>query len=184
VGLVDTLREAWTVPLPQSADVKTGLQKANERGWFIEHLWNELEHPCSVAVIDTAKRYCERRAEAFHPQRSIYGHGDPHAGNALRVPAPRPGAASGFVFVDPDGLCVEPAHDLGAIMAGDESELKADDAGELARRWCRSLADATGVEEQAVWEWAFIERVAIGLYALEHGWAWGQEKLDIAERLL
>ena len=28
-----------------------------------------------------------------------------------------------------------------------------------------------------------VDRVAIGLYALDHGWAWGQDKLNTAEQL-
>jgi streptomycin 6-kinase len=181
--LVATLRQAWTVALPATQEIKTGVQKAQERHWLIGELWDKLERPCPADTIAIAKQYCDRRAAAYDRDHAVYAHGDPHAGNALQVPAPRPGAESGFAFVDPDGLLIEPAYDLGAIMAGGEDELKAGDTRVLARGWCSMLAEASGADGQAIWEWAFIERIAIGLYALDHGWAWGQDKLDSAGQL-
>lgn len=180
---VATLHQAWTVDLPADQDVKTGSQKAQERHWLIDHLWTKLDRPCSAAVANLAREFCDRRAAAFDPDTSVYAHGDPHAGNALQVLTPRPGAESGFAYVDPDGLSAEPAHDLGAIMSGNETELAAAGTRTLARKWCTTLAAASDTDPQAIWEWAFIERVAIGLYALDHAWPWGQQKLDAAEQL-
>jgi streptomycin 6-kinase len=135
--LVATLRQAWTVALPTTCDIKTGVQKAQERHWLVDQLWGKLERPCPAEVVSLAKRYCDRRAAAFDGDHAVYAHGDPHAGNALQVPKPRPGADSGFAFVDPDGLFIEPAYDLGAIMSGGEDGLKAGAIRALARHGAR-----------------------------------------------
>jgi streptomycin 6-kinase len=114
----------------------------------------------------------------------------PTPANALRVPAPRPGAEAGFVFIDPDGLAAEPAYDLGVILAGWDNRavgryhlLGGADALPVTRRLCALLADAAGIDAQAVWEWGYLVRVATGIFALEHGAAWGRDKLEVAARL-
>ena len=104
--------------------------------------------------MDGALRHAERRARAFDVDRRVVVHGDPHPGNALRVPAGRAGSGSGFVFVDPDGFLADPGYDLGVVLRGWCGELTAGDPAALARRYCRLLAGRTGVEEDAVWEWA------------------------------
>ena len=38
-----------------------------------------------------------------------------------------------------------------------------------ASRFCRLLAEHSGVEPQPIWEWGFLERVSTGLYVLQHG---------------
>ena len=45
----------------------------------------------------------------------------------------------------------------------------AEAAAALARRYCALLSAQTGVEETAIWEWGFLERVSSGLYCLELG---------------
>jgi streptomycin 6-kinase len=56
-------------------------------------------------------------------------------------------------------------------------------APELARRYCHLMAELTGVAEEAIWEWGYLERVATGLYLLSLG-ADGRPFLTTAERLL
>jgi streptomycin 6-kinase len=54
----------------------------------------------------------------------------------------------------------------------------------LTHDWSTRLADATGLNEQTVWEWALIERVTSGLYLMLHGHqAEGRAFLASAERL-
>jgi streptomycin 6-kinase len=43
-------------------------------------------------------------------------HGDAAAANVLQVLAPREGAETGFVLVDPDGFVGDPAYDLGVAL--------------------------------------------------------------------
>jgi streptomycin 6-kinase len=62
---------------------------------------------------------------------------------------------------------------------------RSDDPLSLARSYCRLLADGSGVDEQEIWEWGFLERVSTGLYALSLGAdELGQPHLDTAERLI
>lgn len=187
--LGDTLRAAWTLPLEPG--LKDGREKALEFADSVERVWRDLDRPCPASVIDQARRFADSRADAHRDDRAVHLHGDPHPGNALRVQEPRPGAESGFVFIDPDGFAAEPAYDLGVILAGWDNRaagkyhlLGGDDALPVARRLCALLAETTGVDAQAVWEWGYLVRVATGVFALEHGAAWGHHKLEAAARLL
>lgn len=183
--LVDALQPAWTVPAPEGSAFQTGATKARALGEFIEGLWDQLGQPCSAAVIDLAKSYTKRRETAHDPDQSVWVHGDPNPRNALQINSTRVGAEAGFVFVDPEGLLAEPALDLGVILRDWDQELTADtDPAPLARRLCKRLAEAAGTDTDAVWEWGFIERVAIGLMLLDHEVPSGRTKLDIAEQLV
>jgi streptomycin 6-kinase len=178
------LQGAWKLPIDETT-LWFGEQKATALADLIERNWNEFGKPCSRTVVDQALRFAERRAAAHDPERCVYAHGDPHADNALQVPRPRAGAESGFVFIDPDGGAIEPAYDLGVILRDWDAELAAaNDPLAFAQTICSHLAESTGVERQAIWEWGFIERVATGLYVLEFGQTWGLEKLASAEHLL
>lgn len=88
-------------------------------------------------------------------------------GNALRMSTPRPGAESGFVFVDPVGFLAEPAYDLGVMLRDWCPQLLVGDAPALARGYCRLFAAETDVDETAIWEWGFLERVSTGLYTMQ-----------------
>lgn len=167
--LCRTLAQAWTVPRPPGAAVDPEQEKAAQLARFVRHTWDRLGRPCSEAVMATAVRYAERRAAVFDLDRSVVVHGDPHPGNALRATAPRPGAESGFVFVDPDGFLAEPAYDLGVVLRDWCPRLLAGDAKALARGYCALLAGHSGVDEAAIWEWGFLERVSTGLYVLAYG---------------
>ena len=187
--LATTLRAAWTLPLEPG--LKDGRTKAFEFADGVERVWRDLDQPCPVTVIDQVRRFADSRAAAHRDDRVVHLHGDPHPGNALQVPAPRPGAESGFVFIDPDGFAAEPAYDLGVILAGWDNRaagkqylLGGDDALPVARKLCALLADSSGVDAQAVWEWGYLVRVATGIFALEHGAFWGRDKLEVAARLL
>jgi streptomycin 6-kinase len=182
--LTTLLTQAWTVPVDETT-LWFGERKANDLAQIIERNWRTYGKPCSAAVVDLALRYAERRAAAHDPDRCVYAHGDPHAGNALQVERPRPGAASGYVFIDPDGGAIEPAYDLGVILRDWDGEIAAaPDPAAFTRGLCSQLATATGVDPQAIWEWGFLERVATGLWVLEFGQAWGLEKLANAEHLI
>ena len=104
------------------------------------------------------------------PASAVQLHGDAAAANALRVTSPRLGAETGFVFVDPDGFVGDRAYDLGVALRDWCPELLAsDDPSSLARYYCHFLAANSGVEEQAIWEWGFLERVSTGLYVRAMG---------------
>ncbi len=169
VALCQTLRQAWSLSRPTGLVVDPAQEKARGLGDLVGRLWEELDRPCSEAVADQAMLFSERRAAAFDLDGCVLVHGDPHPGNALRVLEPRSGAESGFVFVDPDGYLADPAYDLGVVLRDWCPQLLAGDAASLARRYCRLLATETGVDETAIWEWGFLERVSSGLFLLQLG---------------
>ena len=109
--------------------------------------------------------FAHQRSQAFLPDRAVIVHGDAATANLLQVPVPRSGAEAGFVFVDPSTFIGDPAYDLGVALRDWCSALLAGDAPTLARRWCRGLAAAIGVDDVAVWQWGYLERVSTGLHA-------------------
>jgi streptomycin 6-kinase len=163
------LERAWEVPAPVEPTRTAVEAKARELHELVSRLWMELDRPCPDEVFSQALRFAERRVAAAEPGRAVLVHGDPHPANALQVKAPRAGAEPGFVFVDPDGFLAEPAYDLGVVLREWCSELLAGDASTVARRYCHLLASHTGMDEQAIWEWGFLERVSSGLYAMSFG---------------
>lgn len=179
-----TLRQAWQVELPGTVPAQTGASKAQDLAGLIDRAWKALDRPCSKEVVDTALRFAERRAAAYSEDRCVAVHGDPHSGNAMRVRSPRPGAATGFVFVDPEAFVAEPAYDLGVVLREGSGEFLKSSTRSLVRHRCGLLAAHSGLDGDAIWEWGFLERVATGLYVLEFGAAWGREHLEVAERLV
>jgi streptomycin 6-kinase len=165
------LPEAWQVPRPADMAVPEGPpeEKAGQLAGMIAELWETLGRPCSERVVRRALEFARRRSTAFDPARCVVVHGDPHPGNTLPAPVARPGAESGFVLIDPDGFLAEPAYDLGVVLRDWCGQLLAGDPVALARRYCRLLADSTGVDDSAIWDWGFLERVSTGLYILSLG---------------
>ena len=183
--LAAMLRQAWQIPRTAAPLTAPGFDKASGLIRFLDEPWPRGQQPCSPRLIAHARVLAERRAAASDLD-AVVCHGDPHADNALAVLAPRPGAEHGFVFVDPDGFLCEPAYDLGVAMRGWASHvLGADDPVALTHAWSARLAEATGVDEQTIWEWALIERVTSGLYLTRHGHRdEGRNFLASAERLV
>jgi streptomycin 6-kinase len=168
-ALCRTLLRAWRTPPWPALTAEPAAEKAAALGELVGRLWEELGRPCPERVVERALWYADRRAAAFDPDRCVVVHGDPHPGNLLRAPAPRPGAGSGYVFVDPDGFLADPAYDLGVVLRDWCAELLAGDAPRLARKYCRLLARHTGVAESAIWQWGFLERVSTGLFVARLG---------------
>ncbi len=180
--LAQTLQEAWQVPrvAPPETD------KASQLIEIISSLWPALGHPCSETLVEQALSYARQRVQAFDIDKCVVCHGDPHPANALAVLSPRAGAESGYVFVDPDGFLAEPAYDLGvALREWTDEVLAADRPADLLRGYCHRLARATGVDEEAIWQWGFVERVSSGLYLMAHGHLTeGRAYLISGERLI
>ena len=129
-----------------------GAAKAAQLAGFITDKWSELGRPCSERAVAHALAAAESRRRAHDPARAVLVHGDVHQWNALR-------AGDGFRLVDPDGLWAEPEYDLGVLMREDPAELTAGDPWDRARL----LAQRTGTDPVAIWEWGVAERVATGL---------------------
>ena len=184
--LCKTLKQAWLVPPDPDQSLHALEYKAQTQDQLIRNLWDTLERPCSEHIVSQALEFARRRLEAFDPQRCVVVHGDPHPANALLVRAPRAGAESGYVFVDPEGFLCEPAYDLGVVMRDwNEELLAAADPLALAHQYCQLLARESGLDEATIWEWGFIERVSSGLYLCAYGsHKHGQPFFQTAQRLL
>jgi streptomycin 6-kinase len=158
-----TLRQAW-MPIPPDARYPTGAEKAVEMSSYISTAWPRLGRPCSGKVVEIALRFAEARRDAFDPTDSVLAHGDPHAWNTLLDPK-----TNQYKFVDPDGLSIERAHDLSISMREWSAELLAGDPVPSGHKRCALLSRLTGVQQNAIWQWGFIERLANGLHYREVG---------------
>lgn len=180
------LCQVWEVPRAVTGRHACAVDKSGFLHQFVGRFSADLDPPCSEQVLAEALLFAERRAAAFDPDRCVVVHGDAAAANALRVLTPREGAETGFVFVDPDGFIGDPAYDLGVALRDWCPQLLAsNDPLSLARRYCRLLADGSGVDEQAIWDWGYLERVTTGLYVSSLGGS-DQDRphLDTAELLV
>jgi streptomycin 6-kinase len=151
--LVSAAARIWR-PAPDSG-LPTGAAKARRLAEFITAMWEELGRPCSERAVEHALRCAARRGEAHRDETAVLVHGDVHQWNALE-------AGPEFKLVDPDGLLAEPEYDLGIIMREDPLD------GDLHGR-ARRLADRTGLDAGAIWEWGVVERVSTGLLGTRVG---------------
>ncbi len=174
-AICQTLQRAWTAPLP-TAPMMTGPEKAADLAAFIETTWEALDRPCPEPAIARALAFAAARAAAHDLANSVLAHGDAHAWNTLADPA-NPGQ---FKFVDPDGLIIEPAYDLAIPMREWSDDLLAGDPLERGKARCRRLADLTGLPEEPIWQWGYIQRVSTGLVCLELGLPEGPAMLAVA----
>ncbi len=178
----ETLHAAW-IAIGPDLGLPTCAEKATYLDEFIVETWNKLERPCSAAVIDRARAFCDERFDAFNADDAVMVHGDAHSANTLRVLSGAAGTQ--FKFVDPDGLYGDRAYDLAIPMRDWSTQLLAGDALELGRRRCAHLHRLTSVNADAIWQWGFIERVSTGLALMVYGSAEeGREMLAVSERWL
>ncbi len=165
-ALARTAARGWR-RVPDDGRFTGWVEAARWHAGFAASAWEELARPCPAAVIDLAVRCAAAREAAFDPGRTVLVHADVHNLNALRAPG------TGFRLVDPEGHISEPAHDLGVIQArgvqGWIDELATREPRRvrtLVGRSCRRAGRLTGVDPEAVWQWAFVEMVSTGLFLL------------------
>ncbi len=171
--LIDMASAVWRPPGDLRAVLPDGRSKAAWLIAFIEAEWGRLGQPCSRAAVDEAIAAAQRRADAHDDRRAVLCHGDVHQRNTLR-------AGDGWKLVDPDGLVAEPECDLGIILREDPEELLA--LG--PRAVVADVADRTGTNAEAIWDWAFAERVSTGLGATGIGLQpVGGQMLAVADHL-
>ena len=182
--ICSTLRRSWAIAPVQS--FQSGADRAASLAEFISATWQELDQPCSGAVVERARSFAEARRLAFDSATSVLVHGDAHAENTLRVLDDGTASDVPFKLVDPDGLFAEPACDLAVPMREYSRELlEARDTLRAARERCALLSRLTGVDPRAIWEWGSIERVSTGLFVLRVGSEQvGRDMLAVAEALI
>ncbi len=166
--LCSTLQQTW-VPVNRSSELMTGAAKAKWLADFIAQTWAALSEPCARDTRDQALRFAAEREASFCRETSVLVHGDAHSYNALTMPVEPDGSETRCKFVDPDGLIAEPAYDLAIPMRDWSEQLLDGDALKLGLARCDLLAELTGVNHQAIWQWGFIERVSTGLTLLQIG---------------
>lgn len=152
----------------------TGAKKARWLAGYVVAMWEELDRPCTEQAIAHALSCAGRREAAHDHGRAVLVHRDVHQWNALE-------AGDGFKLIDPDGLLAEAEYDLGILMREDPGEFL-DGADPYAR--AQNLADMTGRDAEAVWEWGVVERVSTGLLATRVGLQpVGAQMLSVADRI-
>jgi streptomycin 6-kinase len=176
-ALCAALDDAWGPPA-EALGLPTGDEKAAFLAGFIARAWESAGRPCAERTIDAALRCAERRRLSHRSELAVLAHGDPHPGNALLVPGSVPRR---FKFVDPDGLVVERAYDLGIALREWSDELLEGDPLALGGRWCRRLADLGRVAPAPVWEWGLVERVSTGLLCAALGLPDARAMLAVAD---
>ena len=176
-----TLRRAW-LPLSEPRGLMTGAEKSHWLANFIAQRWQQLHRPCAPKTKDRALAYAAERAAAFDPTRCVLVHGDAHALNTLISSPAHTNSQPRCKLIDPDGLFAEPEADLAIPMRGWNSDLRGGDPVQRGHERRDMLADLTGCEREAIWQWGFIERVSTGLMLLEIGMEQeGRETLAIAD---
>ena len=180
--LVRTAARGWRPvtagPFPTEAP------KARWFGDYVARTWEDLGRPCPEAVAEQAVRYAAARAAAFDPRRAVLVHGDAHPFNLLQARGQArgqaPGQAGGFRLIDPEGVAADPALELGVIIRNLKDGLAGREPAEarvIMARNCQRAArlagehagQSAGADPEAIWQWAFIERVANGLNLLRIG---------------
>jgi streptomycin 6-kinase len=176
--IASTLRAAWR-RAPSDPVLRTGATQARSLREWIRVDGDHLGRPCAEHTLERAEQYALAREAAFDASTAVLIHGDAHPNNVLEDPA----APGRFKLIDPDAMISEPAHDL-AIPLRDWTDqlLLEPDHVAVGLRWCAQLGRAGGIDPKAIWEWAFLERVATGLGLLRLGESQGQDLLVIADR--
>lgn len=155
--LADLACQVWR-PAADSG-LPTGAAGAAYLTEYVERLWQELGRPCPRVAVDYAVRCARRRQAAHDDDRAVLVHGDIHQWNALRR------NDGGYALIDPDGLLAEKEYDLGVLLREDPGQVI--DGG--GWRWCSWLAERTGTDPRAIWEWGAIQRVSTGLLLVSIG---------------
>ena len=142
---------------------------------FIGETWEKLNHPCSYKVIEQAYSYLQTRERAINPDEFVLLHGDAHGGNTLKELS-----GNGFKLIDPDGIYYEKAYDLGVLMR-EWVDAYEQDPMQAGKERCAYLHHLTGVSEQAIWEWGYLQTVSTAFVLLQIGQEkTGQQMLGVA----
>ena len=164
-----TAQALWQVAPPES--LLSGADKGRWLADFIRQKWEFLNHPCSERAMRFAVEAAERRVAAHNDRRVVLVHGDIHEANTLQ-------AGDGWKLIDPDGIRAEPEYDLGVIMRLEP----VGEGGREARELANWLAETTGTDAAAIFEWAAAERLSTALVCTEAGYEpTGREVLAHAE---
>lgn len=171
--ICQTLQETWKTPIGNTK-LATGNTVWFEE--FIGEAYEKLNHPCSEKAIKQALSYLKTRAADENTDEFVLTHGDAHSGNILETLN-----GDGFKLIDPDGLKYERAYDLGVLMR-EWVENYENKPLETGKRRCAYMHNLTGVSEQAIWEWGYIQVISTAFVLLQIGQDdLGRKMLSVAE---
>ncbi|OUP62146.1 hypothetical protein B5F13_14105 [Drancourtella sp. An177] len=160
--ICSALEKVWEIPVTD-ADLPEGEDSVS---WFREFLgetWEKLNRPCSRKVMDRAFAYLQSREKALNPEEYVLLHGDAHGRNTLETLS-----GDDYKLIDPDGIFYEKAYDLGVLMREWTEEYDQFPL-EKGKERCNYLHRLTGVPEQAIWEWGYLQTVSTGFVLLQIG---------------
>lgn len=174
--ICSALEKVWKIPVTDE-DLPDGEASVS---WFREFLgetWEKLNRPCSQKVMDQAFAYLRSREKTLNPSEYVLLHGDAHGRNTLETLS-----GDGCKLIDPDGIFYEKAYDLGVLMREWTEEYDQFPL-EKGKERCNYLHQLTGVPEQAIWEWGYLQTVSTGFVLLQIGQEkTGQQMLRTAEQ--
>lgn len=160
--ICEALQKVWETPFVNGR-LPSGKDSVVWFGEFIGKTWEKLNRPCSYKVIEQAFSYLQTREQALNPNEFVLLHGDAHGGNTLKELS-----GNGFKLIDPDGIFYEKAYDLGVLMREWVDEY-AQDPMKAGKERCAYLHHLTGVSEQAIWEWGYLQTVSTAFVLLQIG---------------
>lgn len=173
--ICSSLKKVWEIP---AADIELPSGKESV-AWFrnfIGETWEDLNRPCSTNVIKQALSYLQSREDALNPSKFVMLHGDAHGGNTLETLS-----GNEYKLIDPDGIFYEKAYDLGVLMREWVQEYEKFPL-EIGRQRCKYLHCLTGVPEQDIWEWGYLQTVSTAFVFLKiRQEKTGRQMLRVAE---
>jgi streptomycin 6-kinase len=176
--VASTLKGAWVpaAPVPQ---LPTLAEKGAWLAEFIERTWTQYHRPCPRAVVDAAIELARVRAAAFDTATAELLHGDGHPMNLLSA------ADGSYRLIDPDGVIGEREYDLAIPIRELGLQHLQPSPARICRDLCRLMADHTNTNSDAIWQWAYVERVSTGLLCARLGHDnWATQLLEPAELLI
>ena len=151
------------------ADLPTGRDEALAMRDFVKG-WHGLLAPGIARARDRAAEYAEERAHAHRDATSVLVHGDMGRRNIVTLRATDTAPGAECRLIDPLGLLAEPAYDLAFFMRAPYfTGPWIYGPARLGRAQCALLAELSGAEERAIWQWGFLTRVFNGLSARRRG---------------
>ena len=175
--LCSALVQTWKTPV-EKPNLPDGAECIAWFRGFIAETWQALNQPCSEAVIRRAMEYLDEREACLKPDEYVLVHGDVHNNNALES-LTNPGT---FKLIDPDGIFYEPGYDLGVLMREWPEEYEQNPT-ENARARCALLHKLTGVDENSIRQWGFLQIVSTSFVLIQIGQeALARRMLGIAEK--
>lgn len=129
--------------------------------------------PLPVGIVAEAERIAADLLRTAPPD--VLLHGDLHHDNVLW------GGERGWLAIDPHGLVGDPAYEVAPLLYNPMPLGLTVTA--LAEHHCRRLAAATGIAEERIRAWGFVQAVLSAVWSLDEDPTPDRHVLALAERL-